>query len=116
MALPIIVPQWDDSMSDGCSVPKLVRLVLGLSETPAETAVCVLHDKAYYYGGSSDDRAKADLALREGLVAAGMSRWLAWFYYAGVRIGGHPVWGVHNISWAFGGLRFSYTEKPAMHK
>lgn len=102
---------WDDAMSDGCSVPHVLRFIIK-QEDLAETKVCVLHDKAYYYGGSSRNRAEADHALRIGLIKAGMPVLLAWGYWLGVRIGGHPMWKVPNVSWSFGATCFKYSEKP----
>lgn len=102
---------WNDSMSDGCSVPSFLRFIVK-KETLDETKVCVLHDKAYYYGGSAEDRERADEALRVGLIKAGMPRALAFVYWLGVRIFGHPDWRFTKRSWANGNQCFAYTAKP----
>lgn len=61
---------------------------------------CQAHDYAYWCGGSSDDRAIADEALRECVVdkrgqALGALVWL------GVRAGGHPVVPLY-FRWGYG--------------
>ncbi len=94
-------------MSDGCSVPEVLRWLIK-RESVAECAVCVVHDRAYYYGGSPEDRVAADEALRVGLIAAGMPAWKARFYWLGVRLGGMPYWRVKGVSWSFGGGHFRY--------
>ena len=103
---------WSNAMSDGCSVPALLRLIVP-QETPEQCKVCERHDEAYYYGGSPADRRSADSDFRAGLVEAGMSGMKAWCYWTGVRMGGSPWYCVPNVSWAFGGAHFKYTPKPA---
>jgi hypothetical protein len=79
-------------MSDGCSVPKALRLVIP-QETPAQVAVCVQHDRAYYEGGTRLDRAVADARLLLGLLWDGhMDVDLAERYHTAVRIFGKPHW------------------------
>jgi len=84
-------PPWDPALSDGCSVPKLLRLVVPM-ETPSQVAVCVEHDRAYYLGGSSRDRAIADATLLLGLLHAGMMIESAERYWMAVRAGGKAHW------------------------
>lgn len=78
-------------MSDGCSVPKALRLVIP-HETPEETAVCNAHDDAYDKGGTRRDRAIADSHLLLGLLTNGMDVDLAEKYHIAVRIGGKTHW------------------------
>ena len=98
------IPAWDDSMSEGCSLAPDISL-----------ACCIQHDRAYYYGGSAEERTQADAIFRECLVAEGWSI-LGWVYYAAVRVGGHPLiplW----FRWGFG-LPYAwgrYAEQPAGH-
>jgi hypothetical protein len=107
------LPKYDHKTSDGCSVPKWLRWLI-LKETKSECVVCVIHDEAYYYGGSEWDRMEADEALLYGLVLAGMNPLLAFGYYLAVRIGGMPCFGVKNVSWSFGGNYFKYSSAPAL--
>ena len=103
---------WDNAMSDGCSVPALLRLIVP-QESLAQCKVCQHHDEAYYYGGSRADRRGADAEFRAGLSSSGMSAPKAWCYWIGVRFGGSPWYRVPNVSWAFGGAHFKYTPEPA---
>ena len=61
---------------------------------------CVEHDKAYWCGGSAEQRADADRALRE-CVAEASARPLGYLVQFGVRIGGHPWWPA-PWRWAYG--------------
>ncbi len=61
---------------------------------------CVEHDIAYWCGGTSDDRQRADAALRD-CVAKDHSATLAWMMYWGVRVGGVP-WQPFPWRWAYG--------------
>jgi hypothetical protein len=49
---------------------------------------CVAHDRAYWRGGTEEDRLKADQALRTCVRTASDNAELAAQMYAGVRIGG----------------------------
>jgi len=108
-----VLPRWQPAWSDGCSVPPLLR-VMTPTETGAVRAACVVHDEAYYYGGSEDHRRRADERLQEALIAAGMAPWRARVYYLGVRLGGGPEWRVKDVSWSFGGEYFEYSPRPAV--
>lgn len=85
-------PPFDPATSDGCSVPKALRLVIPV-ETPAQRRVCVAHDGAYYAGGTRQQRVIADAHLLVGLLEADMEYELAEKYWAGVRLGGRSHWG-----------------------
>ena len=102
-------------MSDGCSVPKLLRLAVPL-ETDAQIAVCRAHDEAYYYGGSAEWRATVDATFYQGLLAAPMVFGKAALYYRAVRLFGGPRLRIKGVSWAFGGERFQYDEEPALSR
>jgi len=78
-------------MSDGCTVPKALRLVIP-QETPAQVLACVEHDAAYYEGGTRRMRAVADAHLLLGLLENGMDVDLAERYHTAVRIFGKPHW------------------------
>ena len=104
------LPPWSDAMSDGCSVPKWLRLVVPL-ETAFQVFVCRAHDAAYYHGGSEQDRAIADVKFFLGLLHAEMDFDTAQRYFVAVRAGGGPEFRIPGVSWAFGGERFCYGEK-----
>jgi hypothetical protein len=93
--------------SDGCSG--------GMSWTwrkwtnkrlPWEDA-CIKHDKAYWLGGSCNDRKLADRKLRATVHANGYPRVAFLMYYA-VRIFGAPYWAPTN-TWGYGhGTYYTY--------
>lgn len=107
------VAAWRAEMSDGCSVPSVLRLVIP-HETEDECAMCERHDKAYYYGGSRADRRRADQRLRTDLMSVGVWTIKAWGYWAAVRVGGAPCLKIKGISWAFAEDFFGYTSGPAV--
>jgi hypothetical protein len=107
-----VLPRWDKTQADGCSVPQLLRIVVP-QETAAQCSVCERHDEAYYYGGSRKDRRAADKVFRNGLIAARMFPPKAWSYWFLVRIGGAPWFRVKGVSWSFGGDCFRYSSGPA---
>lgn len=114
---PQYLPAWRDEWSDGCSVPKLLRRLLPwvlAPETEAERDACVCHDEDYYYGGSRRDREIADEKFWRRLRQAGMPQWKADLYWGAVRIGGHPMFRIRGVSWAFGGQIFRYSATPAI--
>lgn len=102
------LPPWDASMSDGCSGAPL------LSGIPAARACCVVHDEAYYYGGSATDRLVADVRFRACLMAHGIPWWRATGALIAIRLFGGPGSKVPRVSWGFGGSVFAYTDRPAV--
>lgn len=76
--------------TDGCS--------LWLDRT--WQACCVEHDKAYWCGGTADERKLADQALRRCLVIRDHP-WLGEIMYWGTRLGGHP-WLPFPWRWGYG--------------
>lgn len=94
------LPPWTDAMSDGCSAPKLIKPTVDKWHvfTPKETACCVVHDKAYYYGGSYEARLAADRMLRACFVKASGSTLFAEGVFLAVRGGGGPE-GMQPYSW-----------------
>lgn len=73
-----------DSVIDFASIPVGLRNVfnrLGLSRMPA-----AMHD--HMYETKFATRAYCDLLFYKALQGVGVSKWKAWLYYAGVRIGG----------------------------
>lgn len=107
---PRPLPPWSDRMSDGCSIPPIAAPFFPV--TPAETACCVIHDRAYYFGGRLEDRRQADAALAQCWIGAGMDETKAALGYTAVELGGGPE-GRLSYSWAYGGKVFRYTARPA---
>lgn len=107
------VAAWRAEMSDGCSVPAVLRLVIP-QETEDECAMCERHDRAYYYGGSCADRKTADRQLRTDLMSVGVWAPKAWGYWAAVRVGGAPWLKIKGVSWAFAEDYFRYSARPAV--
>lgn len=104
------IPQWSDAMSDGCTIPK--HAIPFFAVTKADTACCVVHDRAYYFGGSERARYEADSDLATCWLHAGMGGAQVTLGYTAVRVGGGP-YGRQPYSWAFGGNRFVYSDQPA---
>jgi len=79
-----------DFKSDGCS----------LFPDGNYRECCVEHDKAYYFGGTKEERKAADRQLCSCIRAKG-HRFLAPLMYLGVRIGG-GAWLPTPFRWGFG--------------
>lgn len=87
-------PPFDPAMSDGCSVPRRLRGIIPALEEQCERcrAFCIEHDRAYYEGGTEDDRRAADGRLYDSIRTIIGERWaLEW--YAALRVGGYTHWG-----------------------
>jgi len=61
---------------------------------------CVVHDKAYWQGGTAEQRKIADLALESCVVKVGQPK-IAKLMLAGVRVGGSPHWPT-QFRWGYG--------------
>ena len=61
---------------------------------------CVEHDKAYWAGGTEEERYNADIQLKECVLALGQTKTakIIWF---GVRIGGSAYWPT-PFRWSYG--------------
>lgn len=95
-------------MSDGCSVPPFLKPFFPCDD-PAVIACCKVHDEAYYYGGTREQRLAADVMFCYNLLATGkVNAETAEKMFLGVRVGGGPSGRIHGVSWAFGGNRFVY--------
>ena len=82
--------------TDGCSLfPDGTH-----SRPDAWHSACVMHDIAYWRGGTCDERRAADRKLRADVAARGYSR-TAWWMYGGVRLGGSPWWPT-PFRWGYG--------------
>ena len=76
--------------TDGCSggMSALWRLIL--NRRPPWEGLCIIHDRAYWQGGTRIDRLKADRELLIGLINSGYPL-IGIIMYYGVRVGGHPA-------------------------
>ena len=80
----------------------------GCSDFPDGTAThktlwrncCVEHDKAYWQGGTYDERRQADKTLRRCVAHVGEPG-IAALMLAGVRVGGSPFWPT-RFRWGYG--------------
>ena len=94
----------------GCAVPTRIDPFTtdGCSDFPDGTALhktlwrscCVAHDKAYWQGGTYDERRAADAALRRCVSNVGEPG-IAALMLAGVRVGGSPYWPT-RFRWGYG--------------
>ncbi len=61
---------------------------------------CIAHDRAYWQGGTCDEREAADRELQRCVAAVGEPG-IAALMLAGVRVGGSPYWPT-RFRWGFG--------------
>ena len=61
---------------------------------------CQVHDQAYWQGGTSKQRLKADQSLAECVTQVGEPK-IAKLMLAGVRVGGSPKWPT-SFRWGYG--------------
>lgn len=61
---------------------------------------CTAHDKAYWLGGTYEERLKADNDLKTCIASVGDEK-LAKLMWAGVRVGGSPYW-LSSFRWSYG--------------
>ncbi len=82
--------------TDGCSLfPEGLR-----ENQELWLECCVEHDKAYWLGGTYNERREADLALRECVTEIGQPE-IAEIMLGGVRVGGSPYWPT-TYRWGYG--------------
>lgn len=92
-----------DFTSDGCSLfPD--RSMIDESDW---CDCCLVHDVAYWKGGTEEERMVADLALRECVLARTGDEALADLMFEGVRMGGSPYFN----TWYRWGYGWSYDRK-----
>lgn len=82
--------------TDGCSVVADGNLI----DPTKWRKCCVIHDLAYWQGGTSLERARADLRLSQCIGKSG-EYLVALFYYVGVRLGGEP-YSPASWNWGYG--------------
>jgi hypothetical protein len=63
-------------------------------------ACCTAHDRAYWQGGTYQERYQADLVLRRCVAKVGEPG-IAALMLAGVRVGGSPLWPT-RFRWGYG--------------
>ena len=83
-------------ISDGCSAfPDGTR-----EQNTLWLKCCIEHDRAYWAGGSYDERLQADKALQECMETVGEPE-IARIMLAGVRVGGSPYFPT-RFRWGYG--------------
>lgn len=91
--------------TDGCS--------MWMDGTPKHPYLwrhcCVAHDKAYWIGGSAQQRADADDELK-ACVKTAMGTGMANYMHTGVIIGGSPLW-LTPYRWGYG---WSYLDETTL--
>ena len=124
MSKPSRLPPYDVTMSDGCSLapflplvirPKvqdwMIRIIAGnLKRARRMRSACVIHDAAYYYGGTPAQRLATDKALRASWRVAGAPYWFRFIGYRAVRFWGRPHFRQSGVSWAYGKKRFKFDD------
>ena len=90
---------------DGCSgLPdELMGLFTGCDWKDITFKCCLPHDLGYGYGepGNEAERKQVDTRFYNDLInKAGMDEWRAAAFFAGVRVGGHEIFGL-SFSWGF---------------
>lgn len=105
-------PPFDPSMSDGCSVPESIRHIIHTIDEQCARCrpACVIHDEAYYYGGTEDQRRAADEALYVAIRPIIGEQWAIEWYNA-VRYFGGSHWGTGR-TWNGRALWSAPTEAP----
>jgi hypothetical protein len=86
--------------TDGCSGGMSWFWRTFFRREPPWEGACVEHDKAYWQGGCSLSRFKADAALGAAVHAKGWPI-MAVVMFVAVRAGGHPRWPV-RWRWGYG--------------
>lgn len=94
---------------DGCSCLRDEKLgfITGCDWKDITFKCCLPHDLCYAYGEQENEieRQRVDLKFYSDLVTkAGMEKWKASAFLAGVRIGGAEVFG-QSFSWAFAHIK-----------
>lgn len=77
-------------VTDFASVPRLPIVFLFFGDRANESAT--LHDYLYTKPHDGLTRAQADSILKEASLSQGVSAWVAWALYLGVRVGGASHW------------------------
>ena len=85
----------------GAALPEYLFTTDGCTRSPDDgyAACCIVHDIAYWCGGSAEDRKEADGSLERCLDEKGSG--LGGVYYFGTRVGGMP-WLPTPWRWGYG--------------
>jgi hypothetical protein len=98
---PADVDDLADFTSDGCSLfPDGT-----ITDRAKWCGCCLMHDIAYWRGGTEEERKRADAALRDCVLEHTGDKALSETMYLGVRAGGHPVlpaWYRWAYGWSYG--------------
>jgi hypothetical protein len=86
--------------TDGCSGMMSWLWWTLFGEGPPWEGCCIAHDRAYWMGGTAEQRRVADRQLRECVAAKGYP-FVGWIMEKGVRLGGGPLWPIH-YRWGYG--------------
>jgi hypothetical protein len=94
---------------DGCSClpDQVMGLFTGCKWEDITYKCCLPHDLCYAYGepGNAAERKRVDAKFFSNLVTkAGMKKWMAYAFLAGVRAGGAEEFGL-SFSWGFASKR-----------
>ena len=92
--------------TDGCSGGMSFIYKLIFRKPPPWEEDCKEHDVAYWKGGTSKQRRKADIKLMSKVAKRGYPN-LAYCMYVAVRLGGHPLL---PTSWRWG-YGYKYPKK-----
>lgn len=84
--------------TDGCSGGMSWAWRRFIGHPPPWEGACIEHDKAYWLGGPTWKRRRADQRLREDVKVKGYPI-IGFFMYYGVRLGGMSIW---PVSWRWG--------------
>lgn len=107
---PAVTNQLKPFTTDGCS-----NWFDGtFAEPNAWRHCCVIHDKAYWIGGTAAERSLADNALKACVTKTGHS-FNANYMYFWIRLGGHPRWPT-PYRWGYGWQFFEPTESAWLPK
>lgn len=93
---PTLIVEIADFTTDGCSLFPDGKA----SQPTLWQHCCVAHDQAYWPGGTKEERAAADDALKT-CVAATDSKITSAFMWLGVRVAGGPQWPT-KFRWGYG--------------
>jgi hypothetical protein len=90
---------------DGCSClpDEMLGLFTGCDWKDITYKCCLPHDLCYAYGepGNDAERERVDAKFFSDLITkAGMKKWMAYAFLAGVRVGGPEEFGL-SFSWGF---------------
>ena len=78
-------------VTDGCSGGMSLAWKFFTGKLPPWEDDCIEHDRAYWTGGTKEERWRADVVLLINVITKGYPS-IAMIMYLAVRVGGHPYW------------------------